>query len=162
MRTQSLLSTCRSAGALLLLAAASGGAQTIQYGYDQDSRLISASYSTGNTLQYVFDPAGDLLQFISANPVPSLASLVDRALPSHAAPFFKAVSLNRVSKNGISVSFSWSAVAGQHYRLQATEDLNSPWQDVPGDIIALGPIAETEFSDASGSKQRFFRVLLLP
>jgi hypothetical protein len=58
--------------------------------------------------------------------------------------------------------FSWSAVPGSQYRLQFTEDLSAPWQDVPGNIVATGATAETVYTDSSGSRQHFFRIILLP
>ena len=164
MRTKSTVSKCSFAGgvagALLLLAAVSGSAQTVQYTYDADSRLIAANYSTKNALMYVFDPAGNLVQFVSSN-APGPAHLAV-TLPARNAPAFKAVSLSQISDHAVTLSFSWSAVPGSQYRLQFTEDLSAPWQDVPGNIVATGATAETVYTDSSRSKQHFFRIILLP
>jgi hypothetical protein len=60
------------------------------------------------------------------------------------------------------VVVTWSAVSGNTYRLQVTEDLESGnWNDVLPDVLAAGPTAKA--SDAVGnSARRFYRVLLVP
>lgn len=63
--------------------------------------------------------------------------------------------------NGVT-TLTWSALAGETYRLQYKNSLTDPnWTDVPGDIPANGD--PTTATDAAGTTaQRFYRVLVLP
>jgi hypothetical protein len=58
-------------------------------------------------------------------------------------------------------TITWTAVAGQTYRLQFKDNLDNPkWQDAMPDILAAGPTA-TATNIIGGTPQRFYRVLLL-
>ncbi|HTI98954.1 MAG TPA: protease pro-enzyme activation domain-containing protein [Dongiaceae bacterium] len=66
-----------------------------------------------------------------------------------------------VANNGMT-TLTWSALAGETYRLQYKNSLtDTNWTDVPGDIPANGdPTTATEA--AGTTAQRFYRVLVLP
>ena len=60
------------------------------------------------------------------------------------------------------VTLTWSAVAGQTYRLQYKDDLNSTtWNTISPDVTATSP-AITITNAPINSMQRFYRVLLVP
>lgn len=60
------------------------------------------------------------------------------------------------------VTITWSAIAGQNYRLQHKGSIEAPdWEELSGEVIAGGPSASK--SDAIGtSAKKFYRVVLLP
>jgi hypothetical protein len=60
------------------------------------------------------------------------------------------------------VTVTWSAIAGQNYRLQYKGDLkNTSWDDISGDVVADGSSASK--SDAIGtSTKKFYRVVAVP
>jgi hypothetical protein len=66
--------------------------------------------------------------------------------------------IQAIDISGSTVSVTWSAVAGTHYRLQYASNLNvNEWTDLPGVIIASGPTAAGA-DVVSGIPQRFYRV----
>ncbi len=72
-------------------------------------------------------------------------------------PVIEAISVS----NG-TVTLTWSAVAGQKYRVQFNADLSSTnWSDLPPDITASGPTASATDPNTSEA-QRFYRVQLAP
>jgi hypothetical protein len=70
--------------------------------------------------------------------------------------------INVVSLSNAVATISWSAVAGQTYRVQYKNALTDPsWSDLLPDITATNTTAS--FSDTSASlAQRFYRVKILP
>ena len=62
---------------------------------------------------------------------------------------------------GEAITLTWSAIAGQKYRVQFKTDLNeAAWTDLGGDVTATGSTASKTHSIA-GSPQRFYRLLVL-
>ncbi|MCX6904374.1 MAG: lamin tail domain-containing protein, partial [Verrucomicrobia bacterium] len=70
-------------------------------------------------------------------------------------------SLQIISTNG-TVALTWSAIPGQVYRVQQTDQLNpASWTDLPGEVTAVGDTAsKTDPMDALS--QRFYRILVRP
>jgi hypothetical protein len=64
---------------------------------------------------------------------------------------------------GASALLSWSAIPGQHYRLNFASDVNSTnWLILTGDVIADNTNATKLDSTISGAITRFYRVEILP
>ncbi len=56
----------------------------------------------------------------------------------------------------------WSAIPGQHYRMQSKESLDDPdWTDMPGEIVANGATASKAVS-IGVQAQGFYRVVIEP
>ena len=152
MRTKSLL-------LILLTAAKMAIAETVQYSYDVDSRLTSATYNSGNSLEYSYDAVGNLLQFNITLMTPTRVELAAEAA---VVPAFKSVAIKRTNPGAVTISFSWNVTPHVHYRLQHAESLTGPWVEEPGDISSAGTSAETVWTDSSGATQRFFRLVIAP
>jgi outer membrane protein assembly factor BamB len=61
------------------------------------------------------------------------------------------------------VELQWSALAGRSYRVQYKSQLEEgSWHDLPGSILADGPVASKSDSPPAGAEQRFYQVELLP
>jgi hypothetical protein len=59
------------------------------------------------------------------------------------------------------VNLTWSAIAGQSYRVQFTTNLlEANWNDVPGDILANDSSASA--TNSAADEQQFYRVRVLP
>ena len=72
-------------------------------------------------------------------------------------PVIEAISVS----NG-TVTLTWSAVAGQKYRVQHNADLGGTnWVDLSPDVTASGPTASTT-DPTTSEAQRFYRVQLAP
>jgi uncharacterized repeat protein (TIGR03803 family) len=88
----------------------------------------------------------------------SLGTIFRLSIPMPAV--FKAITL----ANG-TATLTWSAVAGQTYQLQYSTNLSQTnWQILPGtkNFVATNGIITSTDSDAAGSTQRFYRVVLFP
>lgn len=60
------------------------------------------------------------------------------------------------------VLITWSSVAGETYRLQYIDSLNTTnWNDVAPDVTATGPTA-TQTNAAGGAQEQFYRVMISP
>ena len=60
------------------------------------------------------------------------------------------------------VTITWSAIAGQIYRVQFNEDLSATaWTDLPPDVMATGSVA-SKSDTVDSAIQRFYRVRPLP
>jgi hypothetical protein len=60
------------------------------------------------------------------------------------------------------VTVSWSAIAGQHYRLQGSPALSpTNWLDLGGEVISSGTTA-SQTNSATGVPVQFYRVRLAP
>ncbi|HWH68357.1 MAG TPA: hypothetical protein VNT26_03190, partial [Candidatus Sulfotelmatobacter sp.] len=71
-------------------------------------------------------------------------------------------SLSAIAVSGTSATLTWTAVAGQTYRLEYKEDITAlTWTAVTPDVTASGPTA-TLTNSIGSSTQRFYRVFLLP
>ena len=94
---------------------------------------------------------------VTDNGLPNLADTKTFAVAVVARPMIETI----VVTNDV-VALTWSAIAGQMYRLQfklSFDDTN--WLDLPPDVTAAGPAA-THTHPASPDAQRFYRVMLLP
>jgi hypothetical protein len=104
---------------------------------------VSSSAAQGGRTITVINPDGQSMTSASA-----LLTII-----SESRPLIQAIDIS-----GSTVRVTWSAVAGTHYRLQYTSNLNgSGWIDLPGVIVASGPTAEGE-DVVSLTAQRFYRV----
>jgi hypothetical protein len=64
-----------------------------------------------------------------------------------------------VARSGSSLEIVWRSLKGETYRLQHATDLTGDlWQDVTGDVLAVGPFAAKAIP-ASG-RSGFYRVVL--
>ena len=60
-------------------------------------------------------------------------------------------------------TLTWSAVAGQTYQLQFSTDLTqNNWTNLGKLIFPTNGVMTTSDSNAAGSPQRFYRVVLYP
>jgi hypothetical protein len=67
-----------------------------------------------------------------------------------------------VSRSGSGVELTWYAVPNHRYRVQYKDNLSSTgWTDIPGDIVAANSLAGKNDAAASGTRQRFYRVVQL-
>jgi hypothetical protein len=70
------------------------------------------------------------------------------------APIIVSVALSEFS-----LGITWRSLNGEIYRLQRTTDLTAnSWQDVPGDVLAVGPFARKEIPESE--RFGFFRVMV--
>lgn len=70
--------------------------------------------------------------------------------------------IETIDVTGPVVTVNWSAIPGTAYYLQWNDSLlANSWSNLPGQVIALGPIA-TKQDSLPGNAQRFYRVLLAP
>jgi uncharacterized repeat protein (TIGR01451 family) len=91
----------------------------------------------------LFDPAG-------ANN--TAAATVTILVP---APLIQSI----IQSNGV-VTFTWSAIVGQSYRVQYKDNLLDPvWNDLLPDVMASGPTASKSVL-LSASPQRFYRIVV--
>ena len=66
----------------------------------------------------------------------------------------------RISEGG--VILTWRALKGERYRVQCTSDFAAEaWSDLPGEVLADGPIA-TKVDGVDPRAQRFYRIVLAP
>ena len=64
-----------------------------------------------------------------------------------------------IQSNGV-VTFTWSAIVGQTYRVQYKDNLLDPvWNDLLPDVTASGPTASKSVL-LSASPQRFYRIVV--
>ena len=62
----------------------------------------------------------------------------------------------------VTVTLTWSAIAGKTYRVQYKFDLDGvTWTDLAGDVTATSPSATKDDTIGTDS-QRFYRILLVP
>jgi len=60
------------------------------------------------------------------------------------------------------VTLTWSAQAGQSYRVQFKNDLGeTDWNDLAGDVTAVGANASKTDSSVGGVVQRFYRIIIV-
>ncbi len=137
-----------------LAAAVNGGGvavQSVQYTDPTHLTLgltVLAGAAVGTRTINVTNPDGQVLT--SAAGILTIGG-------SNPPPRIQSISLSHGS-----VTISWSAVAGETYRVQYKADLNqSLWNDLPGDITALTNVA-TKVDDPGPVAQRFYRVRLWP
>jgi hypothetical protein len=70
--------------------------------------------------------------------------------------------LQSISLSNNVVTIAWSAIAGEVYRVQYSEELpGTNWIDLPPDVTAPGSVASKDDSLGSAA-QRFYRVLVVP
>jgi hypothetical protein len=70
--------------------------------------------------------------------------------------------IESIVATGGNVTITWSAMAGQTYRVQFKSALNDPaWSDLAGDVIAAGTTA-TKTDSMLSEVQRSYRVVLVP
>jgi hypothetical protein len=60
------------------------------------------------------------------------------------------------------VTITWTATPGRVYRVQAKDELDGPWTDLAGDIVAGTEIASKDDPAVPGHLQRFYRVVADP
>ena len=91
---------------------------------------------------------------VNAQHLSATNSFTVTVLPSGLPPIIEAITVD----NG-TATITWSSVTGRTYRLQSTDDLDTPnWTDVLPDIIAAGNSASA--TNAVGpSSTRFYRIL---
>jgi subtilisin-like proprotein convertase family protein len=71
--------------------------------------------------------------------------------------------MNRPTPTSTNATLSWSAIAGESYRVQYKPDLSlTNWSDLAGDVTASGTNAIKVDTTVSGTTQRFYRVQVLP
>jgi hypothetical protein len=58
---------------------------------------------------------------------------------------------------------SWLSVSGKTYRVQFRNSLADPgWNDLPGDVTAMGATTSKTDTTTAGQSQRFYRVQVVP
>jgi hypothetical protein len=91
---------------------------------------------------------------VDSNAVPVLADWIH----SLATP----ANIVSISLNGQDVNLAWSAMPAVTYRVQsATNLVDAPWIDLPGDTTASGPLA-TKMDSGGTNSQSFYRIILVP
>ncbi len=83
-------------------------------------------------------------------------------VPNDATSVFRIANVTRVA-DGLSVSVSWSSVAGGKYQVQTTPSLqNANWQDVGAPVTATAASASISLPISPFETLRFYRVRLGP
>jgi hypothetical protein len=103
-------------------------------------------------------PIGPSVQFVvtvTDNGSPPLSdSRTFRLMPT---PF---IVLRNFTNDLAGFHMSWNTIPDRAYRVHYTDDLGSPWLDLPGDFVATGGLLNATLS--STSAQRFYRITVLP
>lgn len=90
-----------------------------------------------------------------------LAEFLAGTLPNNNLSLLKISS--EVMASSVSTSIEWSSVAGRTYRVQYKSSLSDPgWNDLPGDIVAVGAMSSKIDTTSKGVAKRFYRVQVLP
>jgi hypothetical protein len=94
---------------------------------------------------------------VTDNGSPLLSDVKSFVVTVAPAPFIQSI----VVSNDV-VTLTWTAIAGQIYRVQHTSDLiGNSWTNLPPDVTAVGSTASK--SDSIGAAvQKFYRVQVLP
>jgi hypothetical protein len=94
---------------------------------------------------------------VTDNGLPPLHDTKSFAVTVASAPVIQDISLS----NNV-VTITWTAIAGQTYRLEYNSELNgNSWTNLPPDVTATGPTASNSDSILSAT-QRFYRVFVVP
>jgi hypothetical protein len=94
---------------------------------------------------------------VTDNGLPPLHDTKSFAVTVASAPVIQEISLS----NNV-VTITWTAIAGQAYRLEYNTELNgNSWTNLPPDVTATGPTASNSDSILSAT-QRFYRVFVVP
>lgn len=145
---QVLMHTYDAAGNLRGLGPPSTGTDTDQDGLDDTWEIqFFGNLGRDGTGDFDQDGSSDLAEFLAGtNPGDAASALL----------------LFREVVNGESTTLvRWHSVAGRTYRLQYRDRLDvGNWEDIPGDVVAGGAVAEkSESLPATG--HRFYRVVLI-
>jgi len=63
---------------------------------------------------------------------------------------------------GSAVVLLWHSINGQKYRVQFSDQLDSPvWNDIPGDVTASSTLS-TKVDTTPSPGQRFYRIQFVP
>ena len=94
---------------------------------------------------------------VTDNGLPPLHDTKSFAVTVASAPVIQDISLS----NNV-VTITWTAIAGQTYRLEYNTELNgNSWTNLPPDVTATGPTASNSDSILS-AMQKFYRVFVVP
>lgn len=173
------------------LMAATAQTEQVQYTYDRAGRLTGIYSSSGHSVTYVYDAAGNLLRrkttvitdtdgdFMDdsfettyfTNLTRSGTGDLDGDGQSDLAEFFAGtnpadpaslLNVTTASSNPSGMVISWAAVSGKRYRVQYKAGLTVPaWYDLAGDVTAVGNSASKTDPGATSTPKRFYRILLL-
>ena len=106
-----------------------------------------------------YDQQRYLFSFIANRPTidqTATRRAIDEAVVLFAAP---KVLRPEVTMTDSTVLFTWSASAGQKYRIQFKESLSdAPWQTLGADITAKGVVVSARDASLGVGAQRFYRV----
>lgn len=173
------------------LMAATAQSEQVQYTYDRTGRLTGVYSSSGNSVTYVYDAAGNLLRRKTTVISDSDGDFMDDTFEttyftslnrdgtgdfdedgqSDLAEFFAGtnpavssslLSVTTTSEDPAGMVISWAAVTEKRYRVQYKEGLTAPaWHDLAGDVTAVGNSASKTDPGALSRPRRFYRVFLL-
>jgi uncharacterized repeat protein (TIGR03803 family) len=122
------------------------------------TNLVSFNYANGDHPDGVLvqGPDGNFYGTTSLGGANGLGTIFRLSVPMPAV--FKAITLT----NG-TATLTWSAVVGQTYQPQYSTNLTQTnWNTLSKPIVASNGTMTTTDSDAAGSPQRFYRVILFP
>jgi YD repeat-containing protein len=162
-------------------------AGTHKYSYDAIGRLTSIDYGAGRRMEFVYDPAGNLLRKTVIPFLDSDGDQIDDAWENiHLGGLTRdgtgdldgdgqtdlheflagtrpndASSALRISSLGTDVTLTWQAVPGKRYRVLYKERLDgSPWVELPGQILATSTTATRSDATAANATSRYYRIVL--
>ena len=112
------------------------------------------TWETGDT---VANTTNSMTVRVADDALPSLSDTKSFTVTVLSRPAIQSITLS----NDI-VTITWSALAGQTYRLQYQDTLTGTnWNVLPPDVIATGPAA-TQTDSIGSNAQRFYRIVLVP
>lgn len=189
--------TLACAGLISFFNAITAQSGIVAFNYDLAGRLTKSEFAANKSINYTYDPAGNLLQRAITTSVVNpdsdgdgmddawetlyfgnkdardgsgdfdLDGAIDvneflaGTIPTNSASVLKVIPPPAISVSGATIQ--WSSVSGKTYRLQFKNSLgDTPWTNVPGDVLANSATASKLDSTASGQDRRYYRVLLQP
>ena len=101
-----------------------------------------------------------ILVRVADNGLPPLSQTLPLHVTVHPPPAFARIGAQ--SGSPLQVSFTWSAVPGARYRIEETDNFETPvWNVVAAEVVATGPTASYDLPLETMS-QRFYRIVVLP
>lgn len=87
---------------------------------------------------------------------PQVVSMIITGVKPEPEPIFEVKETVQTGEGEFTLT--WSSVVGADYQIETTDDLNTPWVEIPGEINATKPLTAVVVETAPGDAKRFWRV----